>query len=168
MKRTIAAATIAAAVCNIGVPAFAQTVTLYGSGSHKGGCGEWVRATNYSVFETSYSAWLLGYLSAVNDLVPGVDNVTESRSNSVVLDWMKLWCWSHPLDQTVMAANALVRGVDISATGAPRLRRGRPAPARTAGLENPQGTGSAASTAVNFSLSQERSWLRPGFFMTRC
>jgi hypothetical protein len=109
MNRTIAATTVAAA-CALTTPALAQGVTMYGHGSWKGGCGEWARitATN-SIDEFSYTSWLLGYLSAVNELVPGIDDVTGGRANVSVLDWMKLWCRNHPLDQTANAANALIK-----------------------------------------------------------
>ena len=118
MNRTIAATTVAAA-CALTTPALAQGVTMYGHGSWKGGCGEWARitATN-SIDEFSYTSWLLGYLSAVNELVPGIDDVTGGRANVSVLDWMKLWCRNHPLDQTANAANALIKADNPKMTDA--------------------------------------------------
>jgi hypothetical protein len=98
-------------------PALAQTIILYGAGSINGGCGEWART---AVTEGGDAEWLLGYLSAVNAYLPGADgNVTEGRANVSVLDWMKLWCRNHPLDQTAMAANALLAELVSRRAGQP-------------------------------------------------
>jgi hypothetical protein len=108
MKRTIAAATVA--VCALTTPALAEGITLYGPGSTKGGCGEWARAATDSTLDISYMSWLLGYLSAVNKFRSIINNslladAMDGRANYSVLDWMKLWCRAHPLDQPVMCSS---------------------------------------------------------------
>ena len=84
-----------------------QTPMLLGQGAGAGGCGDWARADVYNDF--IYGAWVLGYISGANRWAPNLPtNITGNISNYSVLDWAKLWCRNHPLDQIVAAANAVL------------------------------------------------------------
>jgi hypothetical protein len=101
MKRAI----VAIALLLGSAPTMAQqTPILLGQGGVRGGCGEWARANEYE--NHIYDAWVLGYISAANKLA--VTNITGDISNASVLDWAKLWCRNHPLDQIASAAQAVI------------------------------------------------------------
>lgn len=83
-----------------------ERTLLFGPGGRPGGCGQWVSGHDDAI----YSAWLMGYISAVNSWarINGLMDVSRGTPGVSMLMWMKEWCRNHPLDQAATAAAALI------------------------------------------------------------
>jgi hypothetical protein len=120
---------IAAVIIGLGTsPVGAERTLVLGYGAGAGGCGEWSMGTS----DIAYSAWVLGYVSAVNAWASGLPaDITRSMPNQSVLLWAKNWCRSHPLDKVADAADALIRELlgqtpQASRIPSPRINRRYP------------------------------------------
>jgi hypothetical protein len=92
--------------------AIGQPIIL-GLGGQPGSCGEWARSPSGSGYDLVYNAWVLGYLSSFNVWSETAKNITGAISNDSVLDWVKLWCQNHPLDQVATAAGAAIYELSV-------------------------------------------------------
>jgi hypothetical protein len=77
-------------------------------GAGAGSCGTWTTTRN-SPRRLEYEAWLVGYFSAVNRFVPGVDgDVTNGVEGRGLIAWMDNFCLSHPLNMIETGAVQLL------------------------------------------------------------
>jgi hypothetical protein len=107
-KKVFLAISIVTVLASTGTSA-AESAVLFGPGGRPGGCGQWASGHDNAI----YSAWLMGYLSAVNSWArpdASVD-VSGGTPGDSMLMWMKDWCRKNPLDQAASAAVALIREI---------------------------------------------------------
>ncbi len=88
----------------------AKQAMFYGEGTRQ--CGDWTAdyqqslVTDLSIYPLD-EAWVMGYVSAVNDNDPRVPNITATDP-SAMSAWMNNYCQQHPLDHIFEGARALV------------------------------------------------------------
>ena len=71
-------------------------------------CGAWTadRQGNGDI-QFVDEAWVLGYLTALNVVGPGSDNIARNTDTDGIVAWVDNYCAAHPLDEIVTATRAL-------------------------------------------------------------
>ena len=98
-------AIVAAGAILIALPSPAHTIMGAGVTS----CGKWTE--NHQGGESSglqdfQNEWVLGFITALNDVRRGSDLVSGMDSSGLVA-WITNYCVTHPLDSVATATNAL-------------------------------------------------------------
>jgi hypothetical protein len=98
--------------------AVAKTVTVRGEGSAR--CASWVQEhERNSSRRPVQDSWVLGYVNAVSGAleIPGVEDVSAPFRNMDLVTWVDDYCRSHPDEELIRAADALMRYLALRALG---------------------------------------------------
>jgi hypothetical protein len=107
-KRTKLIATLATGL-TLSLAASARAITVRGEGSAL--CAAWTQEHNSnSTRKPVQESWLLGYVNAVSGILelPGVDDVSSAFHNEDLVAWVDDYCRSHPNEEVIRAADALM------------------------------------------------------------
>ena len=83
--------------------------SILGAGTNS--CGEWTkaRAGDQDWNQLIITAWVLGYLTAVNEYAPGSDDITGNTDIEGLRAWLDNYCSQHSLEIIANAAQKLVK-----------------------------------------------------------
>jgi hypothetical protein len=86
----------------------AQKITIWGYGNNL--CSSWTKDAKTELLHYQHEAWLLGFLSGYNWHSMGnpSGNVIRDEDSSALVAWVDNYCYAHPLDPIVLAADQLI------------------------------------------------------------
>jgi|APGre2960657404_1045060.scaffolds.fasta_scaffold237396_1 hypothetical protein len=101
MKSKLLIAVIAMTISGL---VFAQTKTSFGMPD----CGEWVKSQTTGIQKQGDRAWLLGFLSGLNENYIYKDALDKVSSAAQIWLWMDNYCKNNPLERVNQGAYKLL------------------------------------------------------------